>query len=198
MCVHFPLAVEFPDQQRLAVLRCLFDSLTLLSQTAPRTLLILVLSCPECTAKVKYTDKLTTSPDLDRDTFQLPLQTSPSHHTDNETDNDGGHHSPSHQVPPRSFSDIPRPGRRTSAQSFRRRMTYGGRAASISGSVATQHNPNGSSLTVLQRARSTLSTLLVPGHKVGKPPGFMHELKTILFGSCASYCLICARAHIIV
>lgn len=47
-----------------------------------------------------------------------------------------------------------------------------------------------SSLTMLQRVKSTVSNLLVPEHKVGKPPGFMHELKTILFGSCAYYCLI--------
>ena len=163
----------------------------LLPPTHSPSLLIFVLFYPECTAKptVKYDDKLTTSPVPDA----FPLQTSLSQHTDNDTDNDGGHHSPSHPAPPRSFSDTPRPGRRTSAQSARRRMTYGGRATTIP-SFANR-DPGASSLTIVQKARSTLSTLLVPEHKVGKPPGFFQELRTIVFGSCESTTLSFFRVY---
>lgn len=185
MYVHFLSAFDPPDHQRFALLRCLFGSPSPLSSAN---------FCPERTAKptVKYFDQLTTSPDPSNDTFQL--QTSRSQHTDNE-DNDDGHHSPSHTVPPRSFSDIPRPGRRTSAQSVRRRMTYGGRATSVPGSVSTQ-DPGASALTMVERAKSSLSNLLVPEHKVGEAPGFLRELRTIMFGSCASCCLIFLQTHI--
>jgi hypothetical protein len=49
----------------------------------------------------------------------------------------------------------------------------------------TQDQGASPSTTALQRARTGLSNLLVPEHKVGKPPGFVRELKTIMFGSCA-------------
>ena len=140
----------------------------------------------ECTAKpaVKYADHMTTSPDpSSEDASQV--QRSRSHHTDNDHDNDGGHHSPSHPVPLNPFPDSrSKSGRRTSAQSFRRRTTFGSRPVSVANTVATQ-DQGASQTTMLERVRTNMSTLLVPGHKVGKPPGFVRELKTILFGSCA-------------
>ena len=146
-----------------------------------RSLLILTLSWSGRAAKpsVKYSDHITVSPSL-ADAFVVQ-------NTDNDTDNDGGHHSPSHIVSPRSFSDAyPKRGYRTSAQSTRRRMTYGGRTTSVVNSVNTLGQAAPPTTTMLQRARMGFSNLLVPGHKIGKPPGFVRELKTILFGSCAS------------
>ena len=189
MYVRFLLALHSPDQLPASPCPPLLVRLPLLlPPTASRRLLILVLFRPERTAKptIKYSDQLTTSPDPSNDTFQL--QTSRSQHTDNDTDGDGGHHSPTHPVSHRSFSDVPRPGRRTSAQSFRRRMTYGGRTTTIPNSI--NKDPGASSLTMVQRARSTLSTLITPEHKVGKPPGLLRELRTIVFGSCESCRLI--------
>jgi hypothetical protein len=37
-------------------------------------------------------------------------------------------------------------------------------------------------MTRLQRAKTSISVLLSPEHKVGDPPGFVQELKNILFG----------------
>ena len=39
---------------------------------------------------------------------------------------------------------------------------------------------------LVQVVGTTLSKLLKPERKVAKPPGFKHEMRSILFGSCAS------------
>ena len=56
---------------------------------------------------------------------------------------------------------------------------------SIPNPVNSQDRP-ASSATSVQRVGAALSKLLKPKRKVGKAPGFTHELRTILFGSCAS------------
>jgi len=139
---------------------------------------------------VKYADHVTTSPDPAVDVPQLQ-HPAPHPTIDNDPDNEGGHRSPSHPVPPKSFSEpSTKPGRRTSSQSFRRRTTWGGLNTSVANSNTTQDR-DAPSTTILQRARTNFSNLFVPEHKVGKAPGVMRELRTILFGSCASWCLIC-------
>jgi len=150
--------------------------------------LTLILSRPGCTAKpsTKFTADLTTSPDPNTEAF--PPQRPPHVIIDNTFDDEGGHHSPSHPVPPKSFTDPhPKRGRHTSAQSFRRRMTWGGRGAN-SPDTQEQNTPT---IPMIQRLKTSLANLLVPEHKVGKAPGLLREFKTILFGSCMFSCPIC-------
>ena len=145
------------------------------------------LSWPGCAAKIHYSDHITPSPQV---VDILTRSPPPLQRTVPDFDDEGGHHSPSHPVPHKSKTDeYPRRGR-TSAQSTRRRMTYGGRATGMPNFFSTQGQGASPSTTMLQRARTGFSNLLVPGHKVGKPPGFVREMKTILFGSCASCCPI--------
>ena len=156
----------------------------------------LVLSLSGCTAKpsVKYAEHITTSPELAGDVFQLQ----PTSHftTDNDPDNDG-HHSPSHSVPPRSFSEPQYgPHRYTSAQSFRRRMTYGGWGAKTERPVNI-NKKNFSTISLVQSVKTKVSGLFVPEYKVGKAPGLMLELRTIVFGSCASTRPICFWAYLV-
>jgi hypothetical protein len=72
--------------------------------------------------------------------------------------------------------------------SVRARSTWGGDGIMNGVNSATPQNHG---VTKLQRVRARFATLLVPEYKVGQPPGFMRELKTILFGTCASQCSIC-------
>lgn len=178
----------------------LFRSRPLLSPTPPHLLLISTPLCwSSCTAKpsVRYADRITMSPDPSGD----EVQRSPSQRTDNDFDDDGGYHSPTHTAPPSPFVDPPiyppryppRYRRRTGAQSGRRRTTFGSRSEAEPRPVTATSEQGTPSITMIQRMKTNISTLLVPGHKVGDPPGFVRELKTILFGSCASYWLISER-----
>jgi hypothetical protein len=117
----------------------------------------------------------TTSPDTSKEIFRLhPSSSSP---IDGDPDDNRGVH--------RSVSDPdPRTSCRTSVQSMPGSMTDGGHTTSIAGSIGTQ-NRRASSMTLVQRTGTTMSKLFKPERKVGKPPGFMRELRTILFGSCA-------------
>lgn len=135
-----------------------------------------------CTAKpsVKYAENITTSPQSAAETFSL--QHSSSHHT-NDNDPDSEAHSPFHAPLPRSTSEPQHGRRRTSAQSSRRRATWGGRRpiAEVDTDPKEKASPKA---PLLERVRTTMSTLFVPEHKVGKPPGLARELRTIIFGSC--------------
>lgn len=139
---------------------------------------------------VRYAEHITTSPQP----FSNPTQRASSLHTlDNDPYNEGGYHSPFHTVPPKSLSEPQRHGRRSSAQSFRRRMTWGGQRVGVENPVDTEMNSSTTSL--VQRVRTKVSTLFVPEHKVGEAPGILRELRTIIFGSCASDCLIYFRVY---
>ena len=118
----------------------------------------------------------TTSPDTSKDTFQL--QPSPPLPVDNDTDNRGVHHSVSNPDPQAS--------RRTPVQFVPGTITDGDRTTSVVNPVSAQDR-QASSTTSVHIVGTTLSKLFKPERKVGKAPGFTHELKTILFGSCASY-----------
>ena len=118
----------------------------------------------------------TTSPNPSTDTFRL--QPSPSFPIDSDPDNCGVRCSVSD--PDLQMS------RRTSVQSVPGRMTDDDRTTGIANSVNTQDRW-ASPTTLVQRLETTLSKLSKPGRKVGKAPGFTRELRTILFGSCASY-----------
>jgi len=109
---------------------------------------------------------------------QSPL----SHPTDNDPGNEGSQDSQTHPVPPRSLTGPnPRRGRRASARSVPR-MTWGeGRGNSIS-----IQDLRVSSMATAQAVRTNFSYLLVPEHRVGKPPNFMYGLRIIFFGSCTS------------
>ncbi|KAF9652089.1 calcium/proton exchanger [Thelephora ganbajun] len=62
-------------------------------------------------------------------------------------------------------------------------MEYGGRTTSITDSIISQ-DQEVPSTTIVKRVGAGLPNLLAPERKVGKAPGSMHQLKTILFGSC--------------
>jgi hypothetical protein len=140
---------------------------------------------------VKYAPDITTSPQPSADAFSL--QDLSLHHTaDNDPDHEG-YHSPSHPapIPPRSATDPQhRGGRHTSAQSFRRRMTFGGWGAKQERPLETNEK-NVSKISLAQTVRKKVSSLFVPEHRVGKAPGIWRELRTIIFGSCASGRSIC-------
>lgn len=178
-----------PPDQSLANPRFLFVSVLLALPDPPALSGYLSSSGRAAKPSVKYADNITTSPQTAPDTFSL--QHSSSHHTaDNDPDNEAYHSLP-HPVPPRSLSEqYNRRGRRTSAQSFRRRVTFGGWGAK--GKRPTEANEKSVSTTSLvQTVRTKVSTLFVPEHKVGKAPGIMRELRTIIFGSCTSCRPIC-------
>jgi len=118
----------------------------------------------------------TTSPDASREAFRF--QHPPSPLIDSDPDNCGVRCSVSDPDPQTS--------RRTSVQSVPGMMTDDGRAMSIANSVSAQDR-QAPSATLVQRVGMTLSRLFKPRHKVGKAPGFTSKLRTILFGSCASY-----------
>ena len=160
--------------------------------------LLVYLSLSGCTAKpsVKYAERITTSPQLAGDVFQLQ----PTSHFATDNDHDG-YHSPSHSTPQRSASEPPyghEPGSYTSSQSFRRRMTYGGWGAKPERPVnINKKNFSASTVSLVQSVKTKVSNLFVPGHKVGKAPGFLLELRTIVFGSCTSIRPICFRAYLV-
>jgi len=106
------------------------------------------------------------------------LQPSPSSSIDGDPDSRGVHHSASDPDPPMS--------QYTSVQSVPGRITDGGRTTSIMNSISARDRRTSSAVSV-QRVGKTLSKLFKPERKVGKAPGFTSELRTILFGSCASY-----------
>lgn len=99
-----------------------------------------------------------------------------------------GSYSPSYSLPSMATSDpLPGPGRRTAAQLFRRRIRRHRTPTSLTNTANTQ-DQGALSETRLQRVGASISGLLVPEHQVGEPPGFVREVKNILFGSCASWC----------
>ena len=111
--------------------------------------------------------------------------------TNDNHDDDGGYHSTSHPALPHRRTWGQRThmrktyGSQAPAQRTRRRTTYGSRFMSIAAAVT----PQDQGATMARRIRTNLTELVVPAHKVGEPPGFIQEMKTILFGSCAS-CLV--------
>jgi hypothetical protein len=152
----------------------LFIPLSLLSRSLP----ILTPSRSGRTARptVTYSDPLTISP------VPVVLQ-----RADEDPNNNG---SPRWRL--KTFNDeFPRRSRRISTRSTRRRTTDSGRAVDGRNSVSNL-GQGAAPATVLQRVKSNFSSLLVPEYKVGKPPGFVEELKAI-FGSCASPCSIFLR-----
>lgn len=143
-----------------------------------RSLPILTPSRPGRIARptVTYGDPLTISP------VPVVLQ-----RADGDPNNNG---SPQWRL--KTFNDVyPRRSRRISTRSTRRRTTDSGRAVDGRNSVNTL-GQGAAPATVLQRVKSNFSSLLVPEHKVGKPPGFVKELKAI-FDSCSSSCSIFLR-----
>ena len=135
------------------------------------------------------------SPDPAEEGFSSsPPRTAPAR--DNDHSDEGGYSARSHTFPPSSVTEqIPRPGRYTLAQSTRRRTTLRAPAANRTSTVNTE-TPSSPPGTKLQRFKTGLGNLVTPGHKVGDSPGFVQELKSILFGTCASHRHICFQVRL--
>ena len=144
------------------------------------TLTSFLSSGPTAKPSVKYAENITTSPQPQSAAESFSVQHSSSYHT-----NDNDHDGEASYYPPRSTTDPYQNRRRTSAQSSRRRMTWGGHNASAETPIGSKDKAS-SKMPLLQRVRTKMSSLLVPEHRVGKPPGFGRELRTIVFGSCES------------
>lgn len=143
--------------------------------------------------RVKYTDQITTSPVPTTDDFLSPLPRTAPARDDDRSDVEG-YSTRSQPFPPNSRTGkVPRPGRRTLAQSTRRRTTLRTTTVNRTNTVSTQ-NPSIPPGTRLRLFKTSLANLVTPSHKVGESPGFMRELKSILFGTCASRHCICFHA----
>jgi hypothetical protein len=124
------------------------------------------------------------SPELAEDNVSpSPPRTAPARDNDHS---DEGYSALSHTFPPSSQTgQVPSPGRYTLAQSTRRRTTLRAPTVNRTNSVGNK-TPSIPPGTKLQRFKTGLNNLVTPGHKVGDSPGFVRELKSILFGTCAS------------
>lgn len=92
------------------------------------------------------------------------------------------HYSPSQTVPPVTLIDTPPgPGHSATAQSSPRMADR--RTISTASTPNTQ-NLGAPPMARLQRVKTSLSFLFAPEHRVGEPPGFIREVKNILFGTC--------------
>lgn len=118
----------------------------------------------------------TMSSDPSKDAPRLQSPSSPP--IDADSDNYGDHSSAS--------DPVPRISRHSPAQSPPGIAADGGRNANTAGTISAQDR-RASSATLVQRVGTTLSVFLSPKCKVGKAPGLTRQLRTILFGSCASH-----------
>lgn len=117
-----------------------------------------------------------------------------SYHTANDDpDNEGGDYPPSPTVPPGSFPE-PEPGRvlHTSLDLLGR-INLRGRAPNAENPADTGRDSLTSSS--MQRVRTAVSSLFVPERRVGKAPGIVCQLRTIVFGSCVSSSITCLWAY---
>lgn len=122
------------------------------------------------------------SPDPTTEDFLSPLSRA-TH--DNDRSDKGGHSAPSQALPPNSHTgQALKLGHYALALSARRRTTLRAPSVNRTNTVSTQ------SLSVahgtrFQRFKASLANLVTPGHKLGESPGFVRELKSILFGTCS-------------
>ena len=117
----------------------------------------------------------TASPGTSQDTFQL--QPSPPPSIDDDPDSRGVY---------RLVPNLDPQTSRTSVESVPGTMVDGDRTTSVVNLVGTQDR-QASSTTLVQTIGMALSKLFKPARKDSKAARVTHELKTILFGSCASY-----------
>lgn len=128
----------------------------------------------------KYTGRLTGDPEQVSDDLSQPHPESHITIVEDPSRPPGVEHTSQPQLT--SSNSYRKPGRHTSAQSPRRRTAWGSPSVNMTNPAAPEHRDTPSK-TKFQRIKESLASLLVPDHKVGEPPGFVRELKSILFGT---------------